>query len=72
VPSSFEVVDAAGTRYAPESLQSDVYSVSGGYAWPTTFPPGRAVTLPLVFDVPSGASGVRLVIQGASVRVRLD
>ena len=71
VPSSFEVVDAAGTRYAPESLQSEVYSV-GPYAWPPTFPPGRAVIIPLVFNVPSGVSGVRLVIQGAPVQVRLD
>ncbi len=70
--SSFEVIDDAGRHYSPEPSQSNVYATTGALVWPTSFPNGRAVSVPLVFDVSNGAAGLRLVIQGASEQVRLN
>jgi hypothetical protein len=74
-PNDFAIVDAAGTRYSPESLQSGVYSSPdnrSSFEWPTTYPPGRAVTTRVVFDLDTALTGLQLVISelpGTKVKI---
>ena len=73
-PSSFSLIDANGVRHGPEGTSSGVYAPGSGVVWPATFPAGRAVSAPIVFDVdPTLPRGMMLVIDELpNVRVRLD
>jgi hypothetical protein len=76
-PSNFSLVAANGDEYRALATTSGVYSgaenFASSYAWPTEFPPGRSVVLPIVFDVNPSVSGTQLVILDVpSTRVRLE
>ncbi|HUQ41166.1 MAG TPA: hypothetical protein VM052_01565 [Candidatus Limnocylindrales bacterium] len=77
-PGDFTLVDASGTEYAPEGIATGTYQTPGNpgspYLWPETFPPGKAATFSVVFDVdPSLPRGMLLKISDTpTVRVRLD
>jgi hypothetical protein len=71
-PGGFTIVDSNGKQYAAESTRSEAYTSQSVFAWPTSFPPGRPVTTPLVFDVDPAAKGLQLVIFDApQARIRL-
>ena len=61
-PGGFAIIDSAGRQYAAESERSKAYTSQTDFIWPPTFPVGRPITLPLVFDVDPAAQGLELVI----------
>jgi hypothetical protein len=76
-PSNFSVAAAGGDEYRALATTSGVYSSTenpaASYAWPTEFPVGQSVVVPLVFDVDPSVSGAQLVILDVpSTRVRLE
>lgn len=76
-PDDFTVVDADGNTYFALPSSSNVYSSStnttSSYTWQRTYPVGRAVGTPLVFDVSPTARGMMLVIAGVpGTRIRLE
>jgi hypothetical protein len=76
-PSNFSLTTATGEEYAAQPTTSGVYSSSlnaeSPYTWPTTFPVGRAVVVPLVFEVNPSVTGTELVIFDVpATRVRLE
>ena len=77
-PSQFVLVDANGVEHGAESVASDAYQSANNpqsqYTWPQTFPVGRTVTIPVIFDVdPSLSRGNLLKLTDQpNVRVRLD
>jgi hypothetical protein len=71
-PGGFTLIDSAGKQYTVEPLRGEAYASQTAFAWPATFPPGRPVTAPLVFDVDPAATGLQLVIADVpQVRIRL-
>jgi hypothetical protein len=71
-PTGFEIVDSVGRRYAAEAQRAAVYATQTTFVWPTTFPAGRPVALPLVFDVDPAAQGLELIIADAlQARMRI-
>jgi hypothetical protein len=74
-PSDFALVDAAGTRYGAESLQSGAYASPDNrspFEWPTSYPPGRPVVTRVLFDIDPSLRGMQLVINelpGTKVRI---
>jgi hypothetical protein len=77
LPSDFSLVTATGEEYAALAATSGVYSGSenptSSYAWPTDFPVGRSVLVPLIFDVNASVTGTQLVILDVpSTRIRLE
>jgi hypothetical protein len=76
-PSSFALAAASGERYSAQPTTSVVYSSAenpdSSYLWPTEFPVGRAVIVPLVFEVNPAISGTQLLILDVpTTRVRLE
>ena len=77
-PSQFVLVDANGVEHGAESAASDAYQSANNqqsqFVWPQTFPVGRTVTIPVIFDVdPSLPRGSLLKVTDLpNVRVRLD
>lgn len=76
-PSNFSVAVATGEEYAAQPPTSGVYSSAlnpgSSYMWPTSFPVGRAVVVPLIFEINAAATGAELVILDVpGTRVRLE
>jgi hypothetical protein len=76
-PSNFSLADATGQQYAAQPTTSGAYfgeaNPDSGYIWPTEFPVGRQVVIPLIFDVSRSVSGMQLVIVDVPLtRVRLE
>jgi hypothetical protein len=76
-PSNFSLTTATGEEYAAQPTTSGVYSSAlnseSPYMWPTTFPVGRAVVVPLIFEVNASVTGTELVIFDVpTTRVRLE
>jgi hypothetical protein len=77
LPRNFTLTAATGERYAAQPTTSGVYSGSANpdssYMWPTEFPVGRAVLVPLIFEVNPSISGTQLVILDVpTTRIRLE
>jgi hypothetical protein len=77
LPSNFTLTAASGEQYAPSPTTGGVYSSAqnpdSAYMWPTDFPVGRQVVVPLIFDVNTSISGMQLVIVDVpSTRIRLE
>jgi hypothetical protein len=77
LPSNFTLTAASGEQYAASPTTGGVYSsaanVDSPYIWPTAFPVGRQVVVPLIFDANPSISGMELVILDVpSTRVRLE
>jgi len=75
--SNFTLVGTGGEQYAALPPSSVVYSSAlnpdSSYIWPTDFPVGRGVVVPLIFDASSSISGMELVILDLpSTRIRLE
>jgi hypothetical protein len=76
-PSGFSIVDAAGNSYVPlpstSGVSTNSQNVSSSYIWASSYPVGRAVGTPLIFDINPSARGLMLVIDAVpSTRIRLD
>jgi len=76
-PSNFTLVAASGEQYAAQPTTSGVYSSAANpdssYLWPADFPVGRAVVVPLIFEVNATTSGAQLVIVDLpTTRIRLE
>jgi hypothetical protein len=76
-PSNFSLATASGEQYAAQPPTSGVYSsalnAESPYMWPTNFPAGRAVVVPLIFEVNPSVTGTQLVIFDVpATRVRLE
>jgi len=76
-PSNFTLTAASGEQYAAQPKTSAVYSSAlnpdSAYMWPTDFPVGRPVVVPLVFEVSPSITGTQLVILDVpTTRVRLE
>jgi hypothetical protein len=76
-PSNFSLITASGEQYAAQPTTSGVYSSAqnseSSYMWPTIFPVGRAVVVPLIFEVNPSVTGTQLVIYDVpATRVRLE
>jgi hypothetical protein len=73
---NFSLATADGEEYAPAPTTGGVYSAENPdspFTWPKDFPVGRAVVVPLVFDVTPTATGLQLVILDVpTTRVRLE
>jgi hypothetical protein len=77
LPNAFALATAGGQVYQASSVSSNVYSgdlnPNSSYTWPTEFPVGRSVVVPLIFEVPASVSGTQLVIfEVPSTRIRLE
>jgi len=76
LPSNFTLTAESGEQYAPSPTTGSVYSSASNpdsaYMWPTEFPVGKQVVVPLIFDVNPSISGMELVILDVpSTRIRL-
>src|SRR5207249_7514965 len=76
-PSNFSLVAGSGEEYAAQPSTSAVYSSAlnpeSAYAWPTDFPVGRPVLIPLVFEINPSVAGTQLVILDVpATHVRLE
>jgi len=76
-PSNFTLTTATGEQYAPQPTTSGVYLSAANpdslYEWPTEFPVGRPVVVPLIFEVNPAVSGTQLVILDVpTTRIRLE
>jgi hypothetical protein len=76
-PSSFAVTGADGQSYVAQPAASGVYSGAENpdstYKWPTVFPVGRSVVVPLVFDVATSTNGLELaILEVPNTRIRLE
>ena len=77
-PSQFVLVDATGIEHGAETTLSGAYQNTDNpqsqFVWPQSFPVGRTVTVPIIFDVdPSLPRGSLLkIFDLPSVRVKLD
>ncbi len=76
-PSNFSLAAGSGEEYAAQPATSSVYSSAlnpdSSYIWPTDFPVGRPVVVPLIFEVNSSVTGTQLVILDVpATRVRLE
>ena len=76
-PNSFTLAAASGERIAAQPVSSGVYSsalnADSPYIWPTSFPVGRGVVVPLIFEVSSSITGMELAILDVpSTRIRLE
>ena len=77
LPRNFTLTAATGEQYAALPTTNSVYSGAENpdstYLWPTDFPVGRQVVVPLIFDANPSISGMELVILDVpSTRVRLE
>jgi hypothetical protein len=76
-PRNFMLTAATGEQYTAQPTTSAVYSgganPGSSYTWPTEFPVGRAVIVPLIFEINPSINGTRLVILDVpTTRVRLE
>ena len=76
-PSSFTLAAASGEQIAAQPVSSGVYSsalnADSPYIWPTSFPVGRGVVVPLIFEVNSTITGMELAILDVpSTHIRLE
>ncbi len=76
-PSNFSLSVGSGEEYAAQPATSGVYASAlnpnSSYVWPTEFPVGRTVVVPLVFEVNPSVTGTQLVIFDVpGTRVRLE
>lgn len=76
-PISFLLRAATGEQYPALPTTSSVYSSAENpdslYVWPTEFPVGRAILVPVIFEVKPSIEGTLLVIVDVpSTRIRLD
>jgi hypothetical protein len=76
-PRNFMLTAATGEQYAAQPTTSAVYSgganPGSSYTWPTEFPVGRAVIVPLIFEVNPAIDGTQLVILDVpTTRIRLQ
>ena len=76
-PSNFTLTATSGDRYAALPSSSGVYmsdvNPDSAYIWPTDFPVGRPVLVPLIFEVNPAISGTELLILDVpATRVRLE
>jgi hypothetical protein len=76
-PSAFRLVDGGGAQFPPLSESDPVYQHAGNpgspLVWMASYPVGRAVSTPVIFDVDASLRGVQLIIlEVPTVRVRLD
>lgn len=77
LPSGFELATADGEQVRASGATSGVYSgdanLTSSYAWPTEFPVGRSVVVPIIFDVSPSVTGTELVISDVpTTRIRLE
>ena len=77
LPSNFTLTATSGDRYAALPSSSGVYmsdiNPDSAYIWPTDFPVGRPVLVPLIFEVNPAISGTELLILDVpTTRVRLE
>ena len=77
LPSNFSLTTASGEEYAAQPTTSGVYSSSvnaeSPYLWPASFPVGRAIVVPIIFEVNPSITGAKLVIFDVpATRVRLE
>jgi hypothetical protein len=75
--NNFTLAGTGGEQYAAQPPSSAVYSSAlnpdSSYIWPTEFPVGRRVVVPLIFEASSSISGMELVISDLpSTRIRLE
>ena len=76
-PSYFSIIDAAGNTYYALPASNSVYATSenpsSSYIWTTSYPVGKGVATPLIFEVDPSAAGTMLVIDGVpNTRIRLE
>jgi hypothetical protein len=76
-PSTFTVHAATGEQYAAQPATSSVYSSTENpdslYIWPTEYPVGKPIVVPLIFEVNPSVEGTQLVIRDVpTTRVRLE
>jgi hypothetical protein len=76
-PTAFRLVDSGGTQSPPLSEGDLAYKNDSNpgspFVWMTSYPVGRAVSTPVIFDVDASLRGVQLMIlEVPTVRVRLD
>ena len=76
-PSNFTLAAASGEQYTAQPATSGVYSSAvnpdSAYVWPTDFPVGRSVVVPLIFEVNPTVAGMQLVMLDLpSTRIRLE
>jgi hypothetical protein len=76
-PSNFTLTASSGEQYAAQPTAGAVYSSTinpdSAYIWPADFPVGRAVVVPLIFEVNSSVTGLQLVILDVpTTRIRLE
>jgi len=77
LPRTFTLTAASGEHYAALATTDSAYAGAENpgstYLWPTDFPVGRQVVVPLIFDVNPSISGMELVILDVpSTRIRLE
>jgi hypothetical protein len=77
LPRNFTLSAASGEQYAAlpatDSAYSGAENPGSTYLWPTDFPVGRQVLVPLIFDVNPSISGMQLAILDVpSTRIRLE
>ena len=76
-PGNFTLAAASGEQYTAQPATSGVYSSAvnpdSAYMWPTDFPVGRSVVVPLIFEVNPTVAGTQLVMLDLpSTRIRLE
>ena len=77
LPRNFTLTAASGEQYAAlpatDSAYSGAENPGSTYLWPTDFPVGRQIVVPLIFDVNPSISGMQLAILDVpSTRIRLE
>ena len=75
--SNFTLTAAGGEQYAAQPPSSGVYSSAANpdsaYIWPSDFPVGRPVVVPVIFEINSSVTGTQLVILDVpATRIRLE
>lgn len=76
-PSDFSLLADNGTQYAALPTTNAVYqspdNPSSPFAWPTSFPIGRAVAVPVIFDVTTSVLNAHLlIVEVPGTRIRLE
>lgn len=76
-PTDFALVGPSGAQSSPLYETDPVYrsdsNSASPYTWTSSFPAGRPISSPLIFDVDPGLRGLELVVlEVPTVRIRLD
>jgi hypothetical protein len=77
LPTNFVLHAATGEQYPAQPTTSSVYSSAENpgslFVWPTDFPVGRPILVPLIFEVNPSIDGTQLVIVDVpTTRIRLE